>query len=95
MVVASGFVYTTPTAQALQYEVEFAASLEGVPQVHDEGVTHRLQDLSLRPCVCRVLRTAHYFRLKDGRVCLYVQQYVPSFNKEITFPRTGYYDLKG
>lgn len=61
---ASGFVHTTPTAQTLQDEVEFAAGLEGIPQVHDEGVTHRLQDLSLRPCVCCVLCTAHYFCLK-------------------------------
>lgn len=71
---ASGFVYTTPTAQTLQYEVEFAARLEGVPQVHDEGVTHRLQDLPLRPGVCRVLRTAHDLRLKGGTACLHVQQ---------------------
>lgn len=66
--VASGFVDTTPTAQTLQDEVEFATSLEGVPQVHDEGVTHSLQDLSLRPRVCCVLRAAHYFCLKDRSV---------------------------
>lgn len=51
------------TAETLQDEVEFSSSLEGVKQVHDERVSHRLQNLSLRSCVSRVLCVTHYFSL--------------------------------
>lgn len=82
---ASGFVHATPTAQTLQDEVEFAAGLEGIPQVHDEGVTHRLQDLSLRPCVCCVLCTAHYFCLKVE--CVYTCNKRASFFILLSFEK--------
>lgn len=62
------------TAEALEDEVKFAASLEGIGQFHNEGVLHRLQNVPLSPRVCRVLGVAHNFGLQRQR---WVRRCVP------------------
>lgn len=54
------------TTQTLQYEVELSPSLEGVEQIHDEWVSHRLQDLPLCSCMGRVFSITHYLSLKTN-----------------------------
>lgn len=55
------------TAQTLQDEVEFSSSLEGVQQIYDERVPHRLQDLSLCSRMGRVFSVAHYLCLQETK----------------------------
>lgn len=58
------------TAQTLQNEVQLPSRLEGVQQVHDERVPHRLQDLALCSGVSRVFSVAHdlcLWRTESGR----------------------------
>lgn len=51
------------TTETLQDEVELSSSLEGVKQVHNERVSDRLQNLSLRSCMSCILGVTHYFGL--------------------------------
>lgn len=57
----------SPTTEALEDEVEFAARLEGIGQLDDEGMPHRLQNVPLRPGVCCVFGVAHNFGLEKER----------------------------
>lgn len=57
----------TPTTEALEDEVEFAARLEGVGQLDDEGMPHRLQNVPLRPGMRCVFGVAHDFGLEKER----------------------------
>ena len=52
------------TAQVLQDQVELAPCLEGVDQVHDEGVLHLLQDVPLGLGVGRVFSVAYDHSLR-------------------------------
>lgn len=60
-------IETWVTTETLQYEVEFSSRLEGVEQVHDERVSHRLQNLTLCSSVSRVLGITHYFCLQTNK----------------------------
>lgn len=46
------------TAEVLQDEIELPSGLEGIDQVHNEGMLHLLQDAPLRLRVRRVLGVA-------------------------------------
>lgn len=54
-----------PTAETLQDEVELSSGLEGIEQVHDEGVSHCLQDLPLCSGVGCVFGVTDNFGLED------------------------------
>lgn len=55
------------TTETLQYEVEFSPGLESVEQIHDEWVSHCLQDLALCSCMGCIFRITHYFCLKTNK----------------------------
>lgn len=55
------------TTETLQYEVEFSPGLESIEQIHDERVSHCLQDLALCSCMGCVFCITHYFCLKTNK----------------------------
>lgn len=54
------------TAQVLQDEIEFPSCLEGIDEIHDEGMLHLLQDVPLCLGVGRVLGVADDHRLVES-----------------------------
>lgn len=54
------------TTQVLQDEIELPSRLEGIDEIHDEGMLHLLQDVPLCLGVGRVLGVADNHRLAES-----------------------------